>query len=149
MTTALLYSFTPVALEEAGHDVEPAFGCQRRPAGDRAAGRNLLGQRIGLFTALQHIAGIAQLRQDDQPGAGVGGLGDQFQAGLDIALDLADARLELRTRDLDACRLCHETSPFPSRLRHPRGSSTLTANERRAKGARGKAYPIRKRVQVT
>jgi hypothetical protein len=107
----------PLALADAGRDVEPVVAREAGPGPRRLPVRDRLGEREGLVPALEHVAGVAQLRQDDQPGAVPRRLLDERGALLDVGGLLPDSRLHLDARDPDdglvaaLADLCHGVLP--------------------------------------
>jgi hypothetical protein len=86
--------------EAADHD-EAARGGELRPARDRRpVGR--LGQRACLVLVVEHVAGDGELRQHDDPRAGVGGGLDRGARPRAVALEVADDRRELVDCDAHA-----------------------------------------------
>src|SRR5262249_15405850 len=86
-------------LRDAGGDEDAMLARSSAPGRGARAALDLLRQREGFVPAREHVARIAQLRQHDGSGAGLGGLGDEAQAALDIALAFPDMRLHLHAGD--------------------------------------------------
>jgi len=105
-----------VTLEEAGDQVHIPLRRRFYPGGNGGAGRRIFRQLEGLLAGGEDVSGIAELGQDDEIGARIGGAGDQRQAGRYVLFQFSDPRLELGTRYLR--RSLRHGKPSPKG--HPR-----------------------------
>ena len=87
-----------VALEQSADGVHAEPGTFALERLDGRAG-HVLGERHPLLEAVEHVARDRALGQDEQLGAGGGGLLEPRQAGLEVPLGLAEHRVELGNRD--------------------------------------------------
>ncbi|MNV61503.1 hypothetical protein D3C71_1540130 [compost metagenome] len=85
------------AFGDARHQINAQPLRQRDPGLRTGAARHGLGQRIGLFAALEHIARVGQFGQHHQPRALRGGLLHQFGRAGDVGSDFTDHGSHLHT----------------------------------------------------
>ena len=104
-TTALLKRVSP-ARSAIPATIVRRGAARPRPAPGRRPVRDLLGQVEGLLAGGEDVAGVGELRQDDEPRPLLRRLGDEVEAAGHVPLDGAEHRLGLDAGDpIDAFRL--------------------------------------------
>jgi len=105
-----------VKVEEPGDDVDACPRGDFRPRCRCLAARNLVGERERLLAVLEHIAGVAELREHDEIGSLRDRLIDHFERVANIAFLVADHRLHLDARQFRDSFLtsigCHGAPPL-------------------------------------
>ena len=85
----------PVAFADAGNERGAGFAGQPGPETTGLSIRNGLGQTEGLVARLEHVSGVRQFREDDQPRARFCGIPDHSFRFLQIAGLVPDVRFHL------------------------------------------------------